>query len=155
MSVDSERFTLDTNLLVYSVDRTAGTRHELAIEIVDRATERDCYLTLQALSEFYAVVTLKGMAQPADAAARAEDWLGAFRCCTASSAAVRTALSSAAAGRAYCWDALLVATAGEAGCSLMLTEDLADGAELGGVRIHNPFGAAGSLTDRVRRLLDL
>ena len=50
MSADSERFTLDTNLLVYSVDNMAGARHELAIEIVDRATERDCNLTLQALS---------------------------------------------------------------------------------------------------------
>ena len=45
MSADSERFTLDTNLLVYSVDATAGVRHLLAIEIVDRAIERDCCLT--------------------------------------------------------------------------------------------------------------
>ena len=33
----SDRFTLDTNLLVYSVDRRSGTRHRLAIEIVDQA----------------------------------------------------------------------------------------------------------------------
>ncbi len=74
MSADSERFTLDTNLLVYSVDATAGVRHQLAIEIVDRATERDCCLTLQALSEFYAAVTRKGMVPAAEAAAQAENW---------------------------------------------------------------------------------
>jgi predicted nucleic acid-binding protein len=98
MNVDSERFTLDTNLLVYSVDSTAGARHDLAIEIVDRATECDCYLTLQALSEFYAAVTRKGIVRPADAAARAQDWLGAFRFTTASATAVTTALNDAVAG---------------------------------------------------------
>jgi predicted nucleic acid-binding protein len=153
MSADSERFTLDTNLLVYSVDRTAGTRHELAVEIVDRATERDCSLTLQALSEFYAVVTRKGVVEPADAAAQAEDWLEAFRCCAASGTAVRTALGNAAAGRASYWDALLVATAEEAGCTIVLSEDMADGADLGGARIHNPFAPLGGLSELTRRLL--
>ncbi len=136
MSVDSARFTLDANLLVYSVDSAAGTRHELAIEIVDRAAERDCCLTLQAPSEFYAVVTRKGMVRPADAAAQAENWLGAFRCCPASSVAVRTALGDASAGRASYWDALLVATASEAGCTIILSGDMADGADLGNVRIQ-------------------
>lgn len=72
MTVDSGRFTLDTDLLVYSVDSTAGARHDLAVEIVDRATECDCYLTLQALSEFYAAVTRNGIVRPAEAAAQAE-----------------------------------------------------------------------------------
>src|ERR1700746_266458 len=52
-----------------------------------------------------------------------------------------------AAERMSCWDGLLLATAREAGCAAILvailTEDLADGAELGGVRIHNPFAAGG------------
>jgi predicted nucleic acid-binding protein len=155
MNGDSRRFTLDTNLLVYSVDITAGVRHELALELVDRATEHDCVLTLQALSEFYAVVTRKGMARPPEAAAQAENWLGAFPCAPASPSAVRTALSDAAAGRASYWDALLIATAAEAGCRVILTEDLADGSNLGGVHIHNPFDPAGGLTTAARRLLGL
>jgi hypothetical protein len=36
MSAESSRFTLDTNLLVYSVDSAAGARHHVALEIVDR-----------------------------------------------------------------------------------------------------------------------
>jgi len=79
------------------------------------------------------------MVRPADTAAQAESWLGAFRCCPASSAAVGTALGDASAGRASYWDALLVATASEAGCTIILSEDMADGADLGNVRIHNPF----------------
>jgi len=48
-----------------------------------------------------------------------------------------------------------VATAAEAGCRLILTEDLAHGTTLGGVAIHGPFAAGGGLTARARGLLGL
>ena len=155
MSADNERFTLDTNLLVYAIDNAAGTRHDAARQIIQHAVRVDCWLTLQAVSEFYAVVTRKGIVQPPDAAAQAVDWLDLFPCAVASGVAVRTALADAAVGRASYWDALLVATAGEAGCRVILTEDLADGADLGGVRIHNPFLPSGWLTEQARGLLGL
>ena len=142
-AVASTRFTLDTNLLVYSVDNTAGGRHEVAVQIVLRAVRLDCWLTLQAISEFYAAVSRKRIISIELAAARANDWLTAFRCTAASASAVRVALADAVAGRASYWDALLVATAAEAGCGLILTEDLADGGKLGGVEIHNPFAPTG------------
>ncbi len=154
-SAASPRFTLDTNLLVYSVDTAAGSRHQLAIQIVHKAPEVDCWLTLQSLSEFYAVVTRKGLMPTADAAAQISDWLLVFPSITASVTAIRAALADAVAGRASYWDALLVATAAEAGCRLILTEDLADGTTLGGVAIHNPFAAASGLTGRARALLGL
>jgi predicted nucleic acid-binding protein len=102
-----------------------------------------------------AVVTRKGIIQPPDAAAQAADWHDLFPYAAASEAAVRSALADAAVGRASYWDALLVATAGEAGCRVILTEDLADGADLGGVRIRNPFSASGGLTEQARGLLGL
>ena len=36
--MSGDAFTLDTNILVYSVDRTAGPHHEVAKEIMERAT---------------------------------------------------------------------------------------------------------------------
>jgi predicted nucleic acid-binding protein len=153
MSAASERFTLDTNLLVYAIDSLSGARRELAGEIIRRAVRLDCVLTLQAVSEFYAAATRKGIMPPPEAAAQAADWLDLFPCAAASPVAVRIALADAAAGRAAYWDALLVATAAEAGCSLILTEDMADGGTLAGVAIHNPFAAAGGLTERTLRLL--
>jgi predicted nucleic acid-binding protein len=152
-AVASARFTLDTNLLVYAIDSTAGPRHEIAVEIVQRAARLDCWLTLQAVSEFYAVATRKGIVPPPDAAAQAADWLKLFPCAAASAAAVRIALGDAVAGRASYWDALLIATAGEAGCVWILTEDLADGTDASGVHVHNPFSASGGLTEEARSLL--
>jgi predicted nucleic acid-binding protein len=149
------RFTLDTNLLVYSVDLDAGVRHELALSIVNNAPEVECRLTLQSLSEFYAAVTRRRLMPAPEAAGQVNDWLSIFPLIAASADAVRAALVDAVASRASYWDALLIATAAAAGCTLILTEDLTDGATLNGVEIHNPFDPAGRLTARTRQLLGL
>jgi predicted nucleic acid-binding protein len=150
MSADT--FTLDTNILVYAMDARASHRHRLAMGIIDQAVQLDCILTLQSVSEFYAAVTRKRIATVADTLAQAEDWLAMFRIAAASAGAVRVALRSAASGQASFWDALLVATAAEAGCTTILTEDLSDGALLQGVRVLNPFGTTG-LTPAATALL--
>jgi predicted nucleic acid-binding protein len=148
------RFTLDTNVLVYALNVSEGARHQTAKEIVQRSAVLDCWLTLQAISEFYSSTTRKRLAPAEEAAAQVLDWLQIFPCAAVSPANIRTALSYALARRASYWDALLVATAAEAGCTLVLTEDMADGALLGGVQIHNPFTADG-LSELTRQLLDL
>ena len=132
-------FTLDTNILIYAMDVDAGDRHDLACQIIDKAVLCDCRLTLQAVSEFYSAVTRKRLTPIAQASAQAEDWLLMFQTIPPSASAIRSALSSVAEGRASYWDALLVATAAEAGCTTILTEDLGDGSVLHGVRILNPF----------------
>ncbi len=140
--MSAKRFTLDTNILVYALDRQAGDRHVLASRIIGAAVLADCCLALQSVSEFYAVVTRKRLVAPAEAVAQARDWLDMFQTVPASAGAVRAALRTAAAWHASYWDALLVATAAEAGCTTILTEDLADGGLLLGVRVLNPFAGA-------------
>lgn len=154
-SASTSRFTLDSNLLVYTVDTREGDKHRLAGQIILHAARHDCWLTLQSLSEFYTAATRKRIMPLAEAAAQVDDWLGLFRSVAVTANAIRVALADAVAGRASYWDALLVATAAEAGCTLVLSEDMADGARLGGIEIHNPFTRAGGLTTRARRLLEL
>lgn len=72
---------------------------------------------------------------PPLAAERVRDWLTAFRCVPVTEPAIRAALLHAVDERISYWDALLVATAAQAGCSLVLTEDMADGAMLEGLQI--------------------
>ncbi len=59
-----------------------------------------------------------------------------------------------ATGRLSYWDALMLASAREAGCSAFISEDLQDGARLFGMEIVNPFGAQGP-SPRAIELLDL
>lgn len=150
--MSGDRFSLDTNVLVYALDRQAGSRHLRARSIIEAAATADCWLTLQSISEFYAVASRKRLASTAEVQAQAQDWLDLFRTATASADAVRAALATAAAGRASYWDALLLATAGEAGCTAVLTEDLAGGSVLLGVRVINPF-AGDALPAEVETLL--
>jgi len=137
--MSDRHFTLDTNILVYALDRQAGTRHALASHIIGLATvSTNCWLTLQSISEFYAAATRKGLVPVRGARDQALDWLNMFRITAASV----SALGIAASGRASYWDALLVITAAEAGCTAILTEDLADDTTFAGVRVIHPFAGA-------------
>jgi predicted nucleic acid-binding protein len=152
--MSGERFTLDTNILVCSVDSRAGPRHEMARSVVESAARCDCWRTLQAVPEFFVVATRKQAMPYAEAAEQIDDWLALFPAAAPSATAVRKALASAVGGRAAYWDALLIATAAEAGCAAILTEDLADGSVLHGIRVVNPFGST-ALSKTAARLLDL
>ena len=140
--MSDSRFTLDSNILVYALDRQAGERHRLASVIIDRAVLLDCCVTLQAISEFFAVCVRKRLVPIDEAMAQACDWLDMFPTAAASADAIRAALSLATSRRASYWDTLLVTTAAEAGCTAILTEDLGRGTLLAGVRIIHPFDGA-------------
>ena len=94
----TERFSLDTKILVYAADVVAG--HERTLEILDRAVRRDCVLTLQALTEFFHAATRKRMVARTEAAAQLRDWATAFPTVSADPGALWMALEFAADGAA-------------------------------------------------------
>lgn len=145
-------YTLDTNVLIYAVDRSAGSKHRLAAEIVDRSVEGPCVLTLQALAEFVYAVTRKTLVPRREAVAHARDWLRIFRIATADAAALDAAYIAVEAERFGLFDALLLATARGAGCTVALSEDMHDGAALNGIVVRNPF-AGGAIPEDLRPLL--
>ena len=64
MSAETLLEFVDTNILVYAHDRSAGKKHEAARELVKRLWEtRQGCLSVQVLQEFYVTVTRK-VAQP-------------------------------------------------------------------------------------------
>lgn len=96
--MSDERFTLDTNILVYAVDRLAGPRHQIAMCVMEHAHMRPCVLTLQAISEFYAAITRKQRVPRPEAAMLANHLLDIFPTATASESAVRSGLAQASSG---------------------------------------------------------
>ena len=113
---------------------------------------RRCVLTVQNIGEFYAACVRKRHAAPAAAAVRAAGFGDLFATVPAGMDEARTALAEAAAGRFAYWDALLLATLGRAGCSVLLSEDMKDGAMLAGVTVRDPF-AGDALPDAIEALL--
>jgi predicted nucleic acid-binding protein len=135
------RFTLDTNLLVYAVDRDAGDRHRIALDLVRRARGRDCVITLQALAELFRTLTGKRKLGAAQAAGIVQAWRDAAPVFAADDICLVDAMDAVADHGWSFWDAMIWATAKRAGCRLLISEDGQDGRTLGGVTIVNPFAA--------------
>ena len=89
---------------------------------------------------------------PLEAASLTRDDLLTFAVVQPDRQDVEVALDWMADGRLSYWDALLVSTISRAGCAVLMTGDMQDGAVLMGVEIVNPFGPHG-LSDRAKALL--
>lgn len=57
------RVFLDTNVLVYAIDRSKPAKHEIARELIVRRA-RDLGVSARVLSELYAVITHKFLDHP-------------------------------------------------------------------------------------------
>jgi predicted nucleic acid-binding protein len=150
--MSGERFTLDTNVLVYGIDSRDKSKQAQALTILKASVRLDCPLALQAIGEFHVAATRKLKLSVADARERSLQLLKSFDAFAYSASAVRAALEAASEGRFSFWDAVLLASAAEAGCSVVLSEDMRDGARLGSIVVRNPFGARG-LSESARDLL--
>ena len=133
------RLTLDANILVYAATqrdhRAAAARH-----IIARAAHADCILTVQALGEFLAVATRRRVVPLDDAQRLLDRWRQVFGEPVPHHAdGLALAFEAAAAGRFQFWDAMFLATAGAAGCTALITEDMTPGDSLAGVTIIPAF----------------
>ena len=149
----SGRFSLDTNILVYAVDRDAGERYRRSRELIGQAARCDCVLTLQALAEFFHATTRKELLDSRRAGAVLRSWRDVFEVTAADDSALIDAVDAVEEHRLSFWDAMLWSAARRAGCSAVLTEDMQHGRRLGGVVFLNPFAA--DAPTRLAPLLDV
>jgi len=138
------RFTFATNVLVYAMDRDAGERHHVALDLVRRARGRDCVITLQSLAELFRILTGKNKLPPAEAIKVVQAWRDVAPVFAADDMCLVDAMDAVADHNWSFWDAMMWATAKRAGCRLLISEDGQDGRTLGGVTIVNPFVATPS-----------
>ncbi len=96
------------------------------------AAELDCVLTPQALAESFHASTRKQVVSRDDAAAQVRHWMTIFEV-VAGPTALNTALEAALSGRFQFYDGLLLATAREAGCQAIISEDMEADAVLDGI----------------------
>ena len=148
----SQRFSLDANILFYAMDRADPAKHRRAADIVDRSADADCVMTLQTLGEFFHSSSRKRPKERTAMAEQARDWLELFPIIASTPKLLPQALQLVEQGQVSFWDAMLVATVADAGCTTLLSEDMADGATLGGVTVRNPF-RGDRLPDEIEALL--
>lgn len=138
----SDRFFLDTNIFVYSFDQTAAAKARKATQLIREAlmTQKGV-VSYQVVQEFFNVA-LRRFSQPMRAA-DAEQYLSTvFRPLLgvhSSPALYAEALRLYAQSRLSWYDALIVSSAMQARCDLLLTEDLQHGQRFGSLQVSNPF----------------
>ncbi len=138
--MSAERFSLDANILFYAVDSNDPERHSTAVEVVERAAlEHDCLIALQAYGEFVAAATRKQKMTIEEAGAQVADWQTLFTTVYPGPGTLRQAIDAVAQHNLSFWDAMLWSVVKDAGATVLLSEDLQDGRELGGVWFRNPF----------------
>ena len=137
--MNGKRITIDTNILVYSIDVDAGERHERSKQFVDEAVDKNCVLTLQALSEFYWAVTRKRKMPHEDAKAQVDDWQLLFPIILAQPSTLRVAVTAVKDYRLAFWDAMMWATARQNGVEILVSEDFQHGRYIDGIQVQNPF----------------
>jgi len=141
--MNGRRTALDTNILVYAFDPRDPVKRERAAGTLSHGRMEGYLLGLQVIGEFYAVVTRRKILTPARAVQEIEYLAKAFETFLPTERAYRDGAREAAGGRFSYWDAVLLISAQEAKCDILLSEDMADGARLGGVTVRNPFGPRG------------
>lgn len=137
----SGRAFVDTNVLVYAHDRGAGEKNARARELVERLwRERTGVVSTQVLQELYVNVRRKASAPVSAPEARAlvEDYL-AWPLVVNDGATILQAVAIEERFGLSFWDALVVASAQEAGVEVLWSEDLNDGQTYGSVVVRNPF----------------
>jgi predicted nucleic acid-binding protein len=140
--MSAERQFVDTNVLVYAHDRSAGAKHlrarALLAELWDSQT--GC-LSIQVLQEFYVNITRKVARPLAPAEARqiVAD-LGQWHIHSPTVTAVLDAIAFQQRYDLSFWDAMIVTSAIQLGCSIVWSEDLNAGQDYGGASVVNPFG---------------
>ncbi|MCZ7659087.1 MAG: PIN domain-containing protein [Xanthobacteraceae bacterium] len=131
---------LDTNILLYSIsdDRGEAEKRGRAIALLKA---RDAALSVQVLQEFYVQATRSTRPDPLphDLAVRLmRSWLR-FRIQEMTVDVMLGALEITAAHGLSYWDAAIVSAARALGCRELLSEDMAHGRQIDGVRIVDPF----------------
>jgi predicted nucleic acid-binding protein len=132
---------LDTNILIYAYDVSAGEKHRTAGGIVMDLWKSGLGLTsTQVLQEFFVNVTRK-IPKPLDkrlAGDIVSDFLK-WDVIVNDGGSILGAIEILLKYNYSFWDALIIEAAVRGGSSLLLSEDLAHGQIIEGIPIENPF----------------
>jgi len=133
---------VDTNVLVYAFDASAGARRSAAKRLLERLWESEAgCLSVQVLQEFFVTVTRKVPRPLAiDEAAERVSEFASWRVFAPTADDVSSAIKLHKSAKLSFWDAMIVHAAIECQSTVLWSEDMADGQLVRGVRVRNPFG---------------
>ena len=143
MSFMSDKCFVDTNILMYAHDASAGAKHDRAKALVEELwRDRTGVVSTQVLQEL-AVNLRRKAGRPLDAKATRDivtDYL-TWQVVVNSGESILDALDLEARYRISFWDALVLQAANASGAEVLYSEGLSDRQTYGSVRVVNPVRA--------------
>lgn len=136
---------VDTNIVVYSYDTSAGEKHLAAVENMrDLWNSGRGIISTQVLQEFFVTVTRK-ITKPLDVVTTREiikDLLK-WKTVIVDGEIILEAIDIQGQHGYSFWDSVIIASAMEGGAATLLSEDLSDRQTIKGISIVNPFNKGG------------
>jgi predicted nucleic acid-binding protein len=134
---------VDTNVLLYAISRDPQEQ-EKARRANEILSARDLAVSIQVLQEFYVQATRKSRADRLthDQAVRLVESFLRFPVAEITTAVMLAALAAGRRFQISYWDAAILEASRSVGARVVLSEDLSDGVDYGGVVVENPFRGA-------------
>lgn len=144
-------FAIDSNILIYALG-SGDPRNAVAQALLEKALACAPVIPLQVLAELFNVCRRKGIAPSNHVRARVSEWQMLARFPPTGFQDLHRASLLSETHRLQYFDALIVSVSLSAGCTVLLSEDMADGTRFEGLTIWNPFNAAN--VDQITALLN-
>jgi predicted nucleic acid-binding protein len=138
--------SLDTNILIYAADNSSPEKQEACDNLIEKFIAVRGRLPLQCLNEFYSLTTRRGILKPTQADAIVQRLLKSLVIIPPTIADTVLAMRMQQQHSIQFFDALLLATALQAGCTYFFTEDMQDGRNYDGITVRNPLTPGFDLT---------
>jgi predicted nucleic acid-binding protein len=130
---------VDTNVLFYAHEPGAGRKSEISIELIKRlVADENGSISIQVLVEFYSVAIGKLRLSSQYAEAVLND-LGVWNLHHPDHASLMAAVHLQRRYKLAWYDAMILNSAIESGCSILWTEDFSDGQRFGDLVVRNPY----------------
>lgn len=130
---------LDTNILVYTVDRSGPMKYARARAALE-SFKRDSLgvISTQVLQEF-AAVALSKLSQSEEVVIQELMLFENFEVVPSTPSLIRRGVELRKKHQLHFWDATILAAAEHAGCEVLYSEDFQAGTTYGNVRVENPL----------------
>jgi len=135
------RVALDTNILAYAEGVNGTDRRDAALDLIRQLPQDATVIPVQVLGELFNVLVRKAGKSRSDARDALLSWRDAFAFIETSPETMLAATDLATDHQLGIWDAVILSAASQAGCRLLLSEDLQAGFTWGGVTVVDPFAS--------------
>ena len=131
------RHFVDSNILIYAISKSPGEKDK-ASKANELLNAVDLALSVQVLQEFYVQATRAQRLSHERATLLVKSFCR-YPVQEMTLSLVEAALRTTERFQISYWDAAIIEAARSLGCREVLSEDLNDGQDFGGVRVVNPF----------------